>query len=94
MNIIQSIKKGRNYIDQKVERVSEAELNDSVFFDQEEIVDPNTGSVREDIINKVNKILSVKGLTVVMKTLKECSNGNYRSFIGSANWQPTSTLLE
>ena len=51
MNIIQSIKKGRTYIDQVVERVSDAEQNDTIFFEQREIVDTNTGTLKDDIIN-------------------------------------------
>ena len=94
MNIIQSIKKGRSYIDTIVERVSEAEQNDTIFFEQTEIVDPATGAVKEDIINKVDQILKSKGLTVVKRALKECRNGNYRSFIGTLDYTPTRTALE
>ena len=47
MNIIQSIRKGRNYIDKIVERVSDAEQNDTIFFEQREVLDPETGVVKD-----------------------------------------------
>lgn len=94
MTILNSIRKGRNYEDQLIERVSDAELNNTIFFEQREIVDPLTGAVKDEVLNKVDTILKSKGLTVVKRAMKECRNGNYRSFIGSINYQPITTAIE
>ena len=93
MNIISSTKRGRNWIDSPVEKVSLAQQGDTVFFEQAEVLDKASGELKYDVVDEIDAILKAKGLLVVRHRMRECSNGNFRSFIGSTDYKPFQTEL-
>lgn len=87
MQIYRNSKVGRNYIQEKVEKVPQAGINDSVFLKSEEIEDAT-------FVEKLQSSLANKGLTAVIHRAKQCKNGSYRTFIGSLNFKPFETVFE
>ena len=80
-------KKGNVSDNESIAKVSEAQLNDSIFMSKAEIEDAN-------FLDKVNVLLAKSKLTIVTGKAKECHNGNYRTFIGDLNYQPFTTAIE
>ncbi|MDR3668353.1 MAG: hypothetical protein P4L35_16035 [Ignavibacteriaceae bacterium] len=80
-------KKGNVSDNESIAKVSEAQLNDSIFMSKAEIEDAS-------FLDKVNVLLSKSKLTIVTGKAKECRNGNYRTFIGDLNYQPFTTAIE
>ena len=87
MQIYRNSRVGRNYIQEKVEKVPQAELNDSIFLKEDEIEDAT-------FVERLQKCLANKGLTAVIHRARQCKNGNFRTFIGSLDYKPFETVFE
>ncbi|MDR3666136.1 MAG: hypothetical protein P4L35_04770 [Ignavibacteriaceae bacterium] len=79
--------KGKIIGNEKVEKFSLAEKNDTVFMSKSEIEDVS-------FLSKVNVVLAKNGLTVVTNKAVECKGGNYRTFIGAVDYVPFATAVE
>lgn len=84
MRIQRSYKQRGRWINESVSKVSEGELNDSIFFES-----------RDEFIGlraKVNQLLANKGLAIA-NYIQDCKNGVVRTFIGEIDYETPQTEL-